>query len=269
MAQFVLDERVERTVALNTASEASELFSTVLKIGRKILEHPDEVRYQQLRSRNKGLATKVLGRLGGRELLTFMGFRSKGGVEPMLQFEGSSEQLVTTVSWLEAAEPSSKVEVELSIRLPTGATIRAGFERSETVAHVLAYVGRYFLGDRAATLRTTMPTQELHPKETLEALAPRSAVIVAWVGSAEEIEAAMERSHREGLERRAQEVRDRNRREIEIRKEKVARKQDALKAREDTLRNFHADREDKLDQVERGRLKTRPPEDEPKPEPLT
>lgn len=252
---FVLDERVERCLVLNSSRELTELVQMVSNIARKILDNPDEVKYRQLRSGSKALSTKVLSRPGGRELLTFAGFHSVKSADATIRFEESIEHLSRVFSWLDSFEPRN-CDVELSIRLPSGTSTRAGFVKRETVGDVLAYARRYFVGSTEVVLRTTMPPKKFEDSNAdldQAGLAPRSAVVLAAVGATRDAEAAMECARLQGLELQARERRERALKQREIRSQKQASKQDAIKAREDAIRNFRTDREEKLEQIERHR----------------
>lgn len=238
-----------------------ELVHTVSNIARKILDNPDEVKYRQLRSESKALSTKVLSRPGGRELLSFAGFHSVKSADAMIRFEEAIEHLSRVFSWLVSFEPRDR-EVELSLRLPNGTSTRAGFVKRETVGDVLAYARRYFVGSTEVVLRTAMPPvifEDYNADLESAGLAPRSAVVLAAVGATRDAEAAMERARLRGIELLAQERRERALKQREIRSQKHASKQDATKAREDAIRNFRTDREEKLEQIERSRRKMQQP----------
>ncbi|KAJ8600875.1 hypothetical protein CTAYLR_006988 [Chrysophaeum taylorii] len=243
-----LDERVERTVVLNGA-DAGEVVGMVGKIGRKILEEPDEPKYRQLRLDSKALSTKVLGKPGGRELLTYLGFRNAPGA---LTFEADLDHLRRVVAWCEQPPALERPQVELAVRLPRGTTVRAAFRKTETVRDVLEFARRYYAtGD--LVLQTAAPKETLDDALTLEGLAPRSAVVVAKVGALEAAEEAMDQARREGLAREQRERREMDDAERKRRRAALARKEAEARARKDALRHFECDREETHDRVERER----------------
>jgi len=139
-----------------------------------VLEHPEEAKYRRLRATSKVLASKVLAKKGGREVLTWLGFRSgRDDVEAYVLLERRDDEAVRLeegLRWLDDLEagrrtvsgrsvagddpqnhPETTAKCELAVRLPSGQRVEVAFATDETVRDVLRFA-ETLCGGRALAL---------------------------------------------------------------------------------------------------------------------
>mmetsp|Transcript_11829 Transcript_11829/g.17701 ORF Transcript_11829/g.17701 Transcript_11829/m.17701 type:complete len:324 (-) Transcript_11829:67-1038(-) len=258
-------ERVARNLILNTSpSEVSELLETVRKIVLKIIENPDEEKYRKLRKNSKLLSNKILSKAGGRELMGWLGFESKDEIEPKIELRklpNEKERLEAAIMWINSYKPRDK-DAELSIRLPNGTSIRAGFSKHETIRDVLNYVERFHAPSLTGNiiLSISRPLRKFESDDDLNlslaqaALLPRAALLAIHADTQIRLSAAeqaAEEARRQALKEQAQARREQDEKERKLRQDKLNRKRDLIQQRADALRHFSSDREDKNERTER------------------
>ncbi|KAJ1446576.1 hypothetical protein M885DRAFT_545926 [Pelagophyceae sp. CCMP2097] len=256
--------RVARSLKCNKVEDVVELTGIVIKVLCKIIDEPTEAKYRSLRPSAKALATKVLSRPGGRELLGAVGFKSsKEAVDDSIVLDSSVDgaALRGAVAWINALveeQINHPPDVELNIRLPSGASLRAAFSRSETIRDVLSYVDEVAKDSHA--LKTTHPVRDLtqDPDASLldAGLCPRAALIATSngaLGAAATSARSMDEARRRDEALRLAEKRSRDEADRRLRGQKLDAKRDVVEQRARALNSFGDDRESKQEQLERAR----------------
>ena len=69
-------EKCSRTILLNTKEEIFDLLDLLQRLCRNILLNPDDPKYRIIKLNNKTIQSRLLGRKGGLEFLSAVGFRT-------------------------------------------------------------------------------------------------------------------------------------------------------------------------------------------------
>ena len=260
------DEKVSRTLGLNSDGDLKDLLAFVCKVLETILASPDEVKYRSLRAANKGLATRVLARPGGRELLAHCGFRTVAGADGEAKVAvaaraGEAGFFADAVEWCRALAPARGVELKIAV--PRGTYLRAAFGPAEPLSAVAAYVDARARGGGPFELcvarpRRTFAGADLDASLADLGLAPRAALTATApappAGDAPSAsEAAMAAARARGVADAAAARADAAARDRKQREARARGKYETERARENALRGFSEDREEKDDQVRRSR----------------
>lgn len=167
-------EKCARLFMLNSILVLDSYYCTTSLIIKNIIAHPNELKYEAIKTASNAFQTKILSVTGGLDFLFAVGFDlvTEEDSIKVLRFNrlrSNEQKLSTGLIWLEntvtacrefaklkSVNPSD-VEVAcaeciIQVKLPTGQCVFGGFMRGDTLKDALNYTCCYFQKERYYSL---------------------------------------------------------------------------------------------------------------------
>ena len=274
-----------RMFTLNPLAHCACLTVILRKVIMNVVSHPDEPKYRTVKLSNKIIQQKIVSLHGGVEFLRSMNFRRATeqreqllriadgnvdiswlelGVATLDSFSAGLKVSTTSTSTLTSTSTSNATKrpmapCTLQIVLPTGHTIRAGFELDETVEDVYNFVDycrtdgarqsgiESFMLVDASTSPPCELTNELRKQSLREAgMAPRCKLLIKKEKRRDAPGVFQDRPDDKIAREEADRV-ERDRQDVmeKLMLEKKRAEREAIKMeRERAIHSFHEDRKD-------------------------